>query len=252
MLRWQAQQPCVVCSASTGGSVNVSVTTIAGRVPLPVLIVETHGEESAPKPVVLFLHGKGEAGPDPGDLPKVMLHLSPPFRAITNELRGVTVVTPQAPRRPDDDWNWREHVAEIGAFLERTYPDRTKVAIGFSRGGLGVVQLTARYPGLLKRWAIVDPQRPADKHEQQAILPRGTQGAECWLRYGNQLTKNTPFSEFLVQNLPESDAKFLDMQHVELALQAFGGERLGGKRDLYGFLGLSFVGAGGAQLRRRY
>jgi len=221
--------------------VNVSITTIAARTPLPVLIVDTPSEPSVPKPVLLFLHGRGEASTHPSELPKVLFHLTPPFRAMTGELRGVTVVAPQAPRDPDDGWSWREYVAEIGAFLERAYPDRIKLATGFSRGGLGVVQLMARYPGLIKRWAIVDPQRPADNDEQKAIAPRGTKGAECWLRYGNQIRKNTPFSEFLVQSLPEADAKFVDMDHVELAVEAFGGKPLAGKGDLYSFLGLSFV-----------
>ena len=222
----------------------VSTTTIAAKVPIPVLVVEASPPAEAasgPKPVLLFLHGKGEASPYPSELPKVLFHLTPPFRALTNELRGVTVVAPQAPRLPDDDWNWREYVDEMGTFLKATYPGRPILATGFSRGGLGVLQLVGAHPGMIERWAIVDPQSAASAEEQDAITPAKADANNGWLRFGDQIKKNTPFSRHIASALPPDSSRFVDLGHVELALKAFGGSALEGDQDLYAFLGLSFV-----------
>jgi hypothetical protein len=79
------------------------IEDIPADVKLRSLIVESSADDKSP--VLLFLHGKGEASPYLNELPKVAFHLSPPFRAAMGFLRNVIVVAPQAPRAPDEPWN---------------------------------------------------------------------------------------------------------------------------------------------------
>jgi len=213
---------------------------VAASKSMRALIVEP-SPDSSTRPVLLFLHGKGESSQDTNELPKVLFHLSPPFRALAGELRNVTVVAPQAPRDRDDGWNWREYVQAIGTFMKTAYGDRRILAVGFSRGGLGVLQLMSAHPGLVTQWAIVDPQRAEDETEQQKITPEEIDRARGWLRFGNQIEKNTPLSRHIASVLPPGNSQFVDLKHVELAQQAFSGNPLNGDVDLYGFLGLTFA-----------
>jgi pimeloyl-ACP methyl ester carboxylesterase len=192
-------------------------------------------------PVLVFLHGKGEASPHPHELPKVLLHGSPPFRALTGQLRGVTVVAPQAPRDPEDGWSWREYVGPLGAVLKSTYAGRPILAAGFSRGGLGVLQLMHAHPDLVERWALVDPQRADSAGEQAAITPGEAERARGWLRFGKELERNLPFAKHLAAVLPPANANFVNLKHTELAQEAFQGNPLKGALDIYTFLGLSLL-----------
>jgi pimeloyl-ACP methyl ester carboxylesterase len=218
------------------------MATIIAEIPAPVrlrsLIVESSADENSP--VLLFLHGKGEASPHLGELPKVAFHLSPPFRAAMGALANVIVVAPQAPRLPDDGWNWRDYVRPIGDFIESHFRKRRVLATGFSRGGLGVLQLMSAHPDLVRRWAIVDPQRAENDTEQQALVPPASKRETGWLRFGKGIPKNTPFSEQIAQLLPPENVHFIDMPHGDMALAAFDGDRLGGATSLYEFLGLDY------------
>ena len=80
----------------------VDIERIPEKIPsksMYVLIVEPE-DIPGDAPVLLFLHGKGEAGVSENEVPKVLLHLSPPFQAIQGHLRNVTVVAPLAPPQP--------------------------------------------------------------------------------------------------------------------------------------------------------
>ena len=203
-----------------------------------VLLVEP--ETSAPKaPVLLFLHGKGEASPFLNELPKVCFHLSPPFQAIVGRLRNVIVVAPQAPRSPNDGWSWDSYTESLGAFLGWRFRDHLMLATGFSRGGLGVLQLIRDFPGLVARWAIVDPQRPRDEAEEQGIVPQSP-CLEGWLRYGGEIPKNKAFAERLSARLDPESSQWIARRHAELALAAYSGDRLQGPRNLYEFLGVPY------------
>lgn len=223
---------------------SVSVKKIGAHGTMRVLVADASRDGTAP--VLLFLHGKGEASRYENELPKVLFHLSPPFRAMTGELSSVTVVVPQAPNDPEDMWNWRDYVAVVGQFVKSAYPGRRIVAAGFSRGGLGVLQLMAAYPGLVSRWALVDPQRAEDSRERQAVAPGLSDRPNGWLRYGKQLAKNTPFSEYVASILPATHSRFIDLSHAELAQRAFAGDPLEGSMNLYTSLGLTFRGVSGA------
>lgn len=216
---------------------------VAGNATLPLLIAEPAGTPPS-SPVLLFLHGKGEASAQRNELSKVLFHASPPFRALTEELRAVTVVAPQAPRAPEDPWSWREYAEGLGAYLRATFAGRPLLATGFSRGGLGVLQLVRAHPGLVRRWALVDPQKPLDAKEQQAITPSGADRESGWLRFGRQIERNTPFSKYLAGVLPPESSRFVDLPHAELAVRAYRGDALGGSVHLYDSLGLSFVARG--------
>ncbi len=138
---------------------------------LHALVVEPESVRAASS-ILLFLHGKGEAGSSLGSLPLVCIHQTAPFQALLGHLPETLVVAPQAPPIPNiDDWNWREYVKPLAEFLGDRYAKKRVVATGFSRGGLGVLQLVSAYPDLVQAWAAVDPQPARDQKETNAILP---------------------------------------------------------------------------------
>lgn len=190
--------------------------------------------------VLLFLHGRGEASAYENELPKVAFHLSPVFQALTGALQGITVVGPQAPHSPQDSWNWADYAKIIGevlvGFKEK---GRTILASGFSRGGLGVLQIMHSYPGLVSKWAIIDPQAPQDKKEENNLLSAIESSGKGWLRYGPQYASIREFSKIFETNTTKvTDINFVDMGHGELALEAFKGRNLGGQMNMYKFLGV--------------
>jgi len=211
--------------------------------PLQVFLAEPETVEPS-TPVLLYLHGKGEASPHLYALPMVFFFQSPPLQALLGNLRGAIVIAPQAPADPrlpgEEEWDWQDHVAGIGEFLSERFEGRRLVAAGFSRGGRGVLQFQRRWPGRLSAWASVDPQRPGDPLEEEAILASLSPTTPGWLRYGNGIPENTPFSQRLAERADVVHAAFQDLGHVDLAIAAFRGDRLGGTASMYKFLGLTF------------
>jgi pimeloyl-ACP methyl ester carboxylesterase len=151
---------------------------------LSALVVEPESDQ-ATGPILLFLHGKGEAGSTLGALPLVCIHETPPFQALLGRLPETVIVAPQAPPIPTiDNWNWREYVKTLAEFLTDRFVKRRVVATGFSRGGLGVLQLLSTYPDLVQAWAVVDPAPARDQAETDAILPSLAVAERGWVRYG--------------------------------------------------------------------
>jgi pimeloyl-ACP methyl ester carboxylesterase len=227
----------------------------ARTVTIPVAsaeVSELHALEVGPDPdpdvpVLLFLHGMGEAGSSIGELPKVCIHQSPPFQAILGRLPETVVIAPQAPAVPNiDHWNWREYVNDLANFLAQRYAKRRIVATGFSRGGLGVLQLVSAYPELVEAWAAVDPQPARDQAEISAIFRSPAVNANGWLRYGIYRNRNDAWkasSSLLLDQLPKESRDTVDLSHVEMAVQAYHGNPLSGdgrKKSLYDHLGLKF------------
>jgi pimeloyl-ACP methyl ester carboxylesterase len=213
---------------------------------LSTLVVKPDSDQ-ATAPVLLFLHGKGEAGSLLGALPLVCVHQTPPFQALLGCLPGTLVIAPQAPPVPNlDDWNWREYVKALAEFLADRYAEQRVVATGFSRGGLGVLQLVSAYPDLVQAWAVVDPQPARDQAETNAILPSPAVAELGWLRYGffrNRDDSWKAFSSLLFDRLPEENRDTAELAHVEMAVHAYRGSPLSagaGKKNLYNFLGLKF------------
>lgn len=200
---------------------HTSFPTVMGRT-MNALVIEARGATDD-SPVVLFLHGRGESCASIAGLPLVLRHMSPGFQAIQERLLNATIVSPQAPRN-DTEWNWSEYVQDLGNYVQDRFAPRRVVGVGFSRGGLGILQLERVHPGLIDKWAIVDPQRAAPD-EEAMLLARGPR-ADGWLRFGNHLSQNTPFALRLSQRLRPENAAFVDMTHGNVALAAFSGERL--------------------------
>jgi len=213
---------------------------------LPALVVEPDSDQ-ATAAVLLFLHGKGEAGSSLGALPLVCVHQVPPFQALLGYLPGTLGIAPQAPPVPNlDDWNWRDYVKALGEFLVDRYSGQPVVATGFSRGGLGVLQLVSVYPDLVRAWAVVDPQPARDQAETDAILPIPAVAGRGWLRYGffrDQTDSWKAFSSLLLQSLPEENRDTVELGHVEMAMESYRGSPLSAdtrKKNIYDFLGLKF------------
>jgi pimeloyl-ACP methyl ester carboxylesterase len=213
---------------------------------LPALVVEPASAQATDS-ILLFLHGKGEAGSTLGSLPLVCVHETPPFQALLGRLPDTLVIAPQAPPVPTiDDWNWHEYVKSLAEFLADRYTKRRLVATGFSRGGLGVLQLVSAYPDLVQAWAVVDPQPGRDEGETNAVLPGPPLNERGWVRYGFFRDRNDAwkaFSSLLLDRLPEENRDTAELPHAEMAVQAYRGSSLGtgtGKKNLYEFLDLRF------------
>lgn len=192
--------------------------------PIHVLVTEALGATKA-SPVLLFLHGKDEFGPSADALPLVLRNMSPAFQAIQERLQDVTIVSPQFPSA-SDQWNWETHVKVLGKFLRAKFKGRRLVATGFSRGGLGVLQMVAANKDLIALWAIVDPQR-AEPDKENGLLPKAP-GAPGWLRFGNGIAKNTLFAARLGDRLDPKHAAFVNLAHGDLAIAAYSGDKLHG------------------------
>ena len=211
---------------------------------LPALEVRPDSDPDVP--VLLFLHGMGEAGSSISELPKVCIHQTPPFQAILGRLPGTVVVAPQAPPVPNlEHWNWRGYVKDLANFLTNRYAKRRIVATGFSRGGLGVLQLVSTYPELVQAWAIVDPQPARNQAETNAIF-RSPAVRNGWVRYGIFRNRDDAWkasSSLLFDQLPEGNRDAVDLSHVEIAVQAYHGNLLSGdgrKKNICDHLGLKF------------
>jgi pimeloyl-ACP methyl ester carboxylesterase len=213
---------------------------------LPALVIEPDSAQASDS-ILLFLHGKGEAGSTLSTLPLVCIHQTPPFQALLGRLPQTRVIAPQAPPIPTiDDWNWREYVKALAGFLIDRYPKQRVVATGFSRGGLGVLQLVSAYPDLVRAWALVDPQPARDQAETNAVLPSPAVAQQGWVRYGffrDRDDRWKTFSSQLLARLPDQNRQTAELPHGEMAAQAYRGSSLNagtGKSNLYEFLGLKF------------
>ena len=208
------------------------------------LVVKPRSDR-ADGPVLVFLHGMREAGTSPGHIPLVCLHQTPPWQAITGRLPDATVVAPQAPPVPSvDHWNWRDHVRAVAAFIREHFDSRRIVGTGFSRGGLGILQMLSLDPTLFDRWAVVDPQPPDDAQEMAALLSSPAIG-RGWLRYGKYRDRSpawTRFASALDETIPAANRDVTSLAHTELALHAYRGDFLSStnKQTLYQFLGVRF------------
>ena len=158
------------------------------------------------------------------------------------------MIAPQAPPIPTiDDWNWREYVKALAEFLADRYAKQRVVATGFSRGGLGVLQLVSAYRDLAQAWAVVDPQPARDPAETNTVLPGPAVTERGWLRYGLFRHRNDAwktFSSLLFDRLPEENRDTAELQHVDMAVRTYLGSSLSagiGKKNLYDFLGLKFA-----------
>lgn len=176
----------------------------------------------------------------------VCVHQTPPFQAILGRLPGVTVIAPQAPPLPNkDDWNWAEHVKRLADFLgTERFAGCRLAATGFSRGGLGVLQLVSGFPSLVSTWAVVDPQPARNDEEASAILNSPAIGARGWVRYGVYRTRNDSWRKFssdLAAKIPHENYAVAELSHSEMALAAYAGSALSDSRNnLYEFLDLEF------------
>jgi hypothetical protein len=211
---------------------------------LPLLVLTPEQGEAA-APVLLFLHGKGEAGASPGELPMVCVHQTPPWQAIVGRLPGTIVVAPQAPPLPSkDEWNWRDHLSPLAQFIRERFANRRVVGTGFSRGGLGVLQMLRHDPGIFDRWAVIDPQPPRDTQEEAALLSSSAL-VRGWLRYGGYRERSAAWTQFalaLEKKMPDANRDVMQLEHGQMAFRAYSGDRLSSsdKQNLYDFLGLGF------------
>jgi poly(3-hydroxybutyrate) depolymerase len=159
--------------------VRTITTTRLSPAGLHTLIVTPESSDDK-APVLVFLHGMKEGGASPNELPKVCIHQTPPWQAMAGRIPEAFVVAPQAPAVPDErTWSWRNHVANVSQWIRVNYSRRRVLATGFSRGGLGVLQLLVVDPELVERWSVIDPQPPDDAREMVAVLAAAARRPGC-------------------------------------------------------------------------
>jgi hypothetical protein len=199
------------------------------------VLVVTPPKDNEQLPILLYLHGRDEASPFSSKLPLVCVHHSPPFQALLGRLSGAVIVAPQAPYEGKSGWDWAPILPGIQAFLTARFAARPRFAVGFSRGGRGVLQLLRSSEPQITRWAVIDPQPSPE------ALPLHDSDPPGWLAYGPQFDTIQAFSEGLAKSLPQARVRATAHQHGPLARLAFDGNALGGNGNLYDFLGLSFI-----------
>ena len=211
---------------------------------LRALIVEPARVDKT-TPVLLFLHGKGEASEKVNGLPKVCDHLSPPLQAMFDRLSDVIVVAPQAPVDPKNAWDWETYLPTVVQFLQNNFEGHKILATGFSRGGLGVLHFIKllreckQFPEGVSQWAIVDPQAHPAGANGLRLSPE--ECATGWMRYGTQYTEIVAFGNLLYPKLGDAP-ECLNMKHGALARAAYHEANvLDGKHSLYKWLNVSFV-----------
>lgn len=200
------------------------------------LLVEPH-DDNKTGPVLLFLHGMKQASKYLDELPLVFVHHAPPFQAIMGRLKNVTVVAPQAPHDPEKEsnWEWTAYLEEIHDYLLTHFPNRKILATGFSRGGWGILQLRRKFPQTFSKWAVVDPQQGSDD------LFEGIDVSGGWLAYGIGHKSIEAFSEKLAKHLDDKNVRVTDYKHGELAMKAYGGDKLDKTESIYDFLELEYT-----------
>jgi predicted peptidase len=115
----------------------------------PALLLEAEGGARG-RPLLLFLHGRGECGPD---LKKVKTH-GPPKLFPRFGLDRFSVLAPQCPE--GKSWELKLLSAFARKAIEWVKPDRKRIYLtGISMGGFGAWELAAAAPRRFAAVAIV-------------------------------------------------------------------------------------------------
>lgn len=130
-------------------------TTVRTTMTLPYLLYQPEGFGSTEQrwPLLVFLHGSGERGPD---LDKVKVH-GPPRRIAEGHEFGFVVLSPQCPER--DYWTNEAPIAALEQLIEQIasdprIDDERIYVTGMSMGGFATWKLAARNP---HRFAAIVP-----------------------------------------------------------------------------------------------
>lgn len=127
-----------------------------------------------PYPLILFLHGVGDAGTEGDQYLKVGL---PPAIEARKESFGFITVIPQGRRGvwSPDSWDTRRAMAILDRVEREYHVDRKRSYLtGLSSGGTGVWDLAAHGPG---RWAAIVPVSTGDCDPASAPLIKDI---PCW------------------------------------------------------------------------
>lgn len=193
--------------------------------PLPCLVsVPETPPASGAWPLLFFLHGYDEAGPQP--LEEALRQHGPLNPGAPMDARqGFVLVAPQLPRAGDHWFRFASAVEQILELVLREYRgDATRCYLsGFSFGGNGVFDLAQRMPN---RWAAlwaVDPTRlPEDPVPQPIWLSIGQIARRQEVRFIETLGLDAASEE------PVGDRLYLDegADHVRSAQLAYRDQRI--------------------------
>ena len=140
-----------------------------------------------------------------------------------------------------------DHVMSLAGFLGKDrFAGRRLVATGFSRGGLGVLQLVSAFPS--SSGVGLGRCRPATRAGMTRRRPRFQQPGNRRWRLGqirclrNAKTRHGENSvPIWPRKIPHENYAVTELSHPEMALAAYGGSALSDSRNnLYEFLNLEF------------
>jgi len=173
------------------------------------------GGGSEERPLLLFLHGKGERGTD---LKKVKKH-GPPQLFPRHGLDRFSVLAPQC---PDEKWNAQLLEAFVDAAVEQIKPDLSRVYLtGISMGGFGAWELAATAPKRFAAVAVVcgggDAKYAAKFFALPVWLFHSARDERVAIKYGDGL-----FKALQRQNAPVTYTRYPDVSHVTTWQRAYG------------------------------
>ncbi|MDH5823990.1 prolyl oligopeptidase family serine peptidase [Luteimonas sp. RD2P54] len=179
---------CATLPAEPGRMVEREVE-VDGRRHAYRVFVPAGKPAGAPRPVVLFLHGSGERGSDPG-LP-TRVGLGPYVQGRARDFPAI-VVFPQAPAETE----WSDNLALAEAALDAATrefggdPRRTYLT-GMSMGGYGTWELAMARPGRFAALVPICAGLEAPAH-RPTLRVRAVDGAQDKFATAAQRLRDTP------------------------------------------------------------
>jgi predicted peptidase len=181
----------------------------------------------APWPVLLFLHGRGEARSNQGQFqgPGAVLWHGPPPRLCQGPGWGhpFLIVSPQLPEYASR-WHQRRRVEEVEAILDgviRSHQgDEGRVyATGFSIGGLGAVAIAAQGRRRFAALLPVDAYDPEPQWEGREVTNPLAAGTPVWSHHSVRNGDAPALTRVLAANPREPT--LYNLKHTEICQKAY-------------------------------
>lgn len=168
------------------------------------------------RPLLVFLHGRGERGTD---LEKLKVH-GPPHLFPQNGLDRFSVLAPQCPG--EGKWEARLLAAFVDAALEQIRPDPGRIYLtGISMGGYGSWELAADTPNRYAAVSVICGGGAAGHAARFSSLPvwlfHSATDERVTVEEGDEL-----FKALQQQNAPVTYTRYADASHVDTWQRAYG------------------------------
>jgi predicted peptidase len=163
-----------------------------------VSLPDAHSSDSGPWPVIVFLHGVGEAA-GKIEINEAARRHGPLHADNESRVNEFIVVFPQLPNKGGNVWGYDKHASAVEAIREAVVSDfhgdpKRFYLTGFSYGANGVFRIANRHPNY---WTALWPVDATDDFSKAPDCP-------IWLSYG---AANKAVNQKTRLNLKLEDAK---------------------------------------------